>query len=288
MLTGSRLKVCHQKLQPCMDRHISWHYPPTGLRHVQLWGRLGRGDIHLTDHNVDLLALNTSLLCAESPLTAVAMTVLLSSGRTLSKTLLPRSGPLLTRLASSHPTLRVSVVNGRETSSQSSQAAATQSTSFSLPIRTYATVQNKPVGRPKAHTGRTTAKRTTTRSTTAKKAAPKKAAKKPAAKKAKAKAKPKPKAKPKKREPTAASLARQEKKERTELKKRALLTGAPKQLPATAWAVCFTENGPKKGEMVDRSGTAAKRAAQVYRNVSLEEREVCSTLLSWPPSAALV
>jgi hypothetical protein len=257
------------------DRQISWRSPPTGLRHLQLSGRLGDDINSLPDHNVDLLALNSLSLSSKSPLQAVAMTVLLPSGRILSRNLVPRSGPLLTRLTSTHQDTRVSIAKAREYSSASAQGPSTQPRTFSLPIRTYATVESKPVGRPKAHTGRTTAKRTTTAAPKKKAAAKKKPAAKKAKPKAKAKAKPKPKPKKKvSKQPTAATLARRERKEVSDLKKKALLTGAPKGLPDTAWAVCFVENGPKKGEAVDKSGTTAKRAAQVYRNLSAEEREV--------------
>ena len=54
------------------------------------------------------------------------------------------------------------------------------------------------------------------------------------------------------------------------------MTGHPKRLPETAWAVCFAENAPKKGEGITLDGAAAKRASTAYKNLSAEEREVHS------------
>jgi hypothetical protein len=52
------------------------------------------------------------------------------------------------------------------------------------------------------------------------------------------------------------------------------MTGTPKNLPATAWTVCFVEHAPKKGETAGIDSGFAKRAAQAYRNMSPEEHEV--------------
>ena len=208
------------------------------------------------------------------------MTVLLACGRTVSKHVLPRS-QLLTRLATINQSLRVSSTDGRDSISNQSQRVTTR---FALPIRTYATA-GKPVGQPKAHTGRTPAKRTTTKKTTAtttpKKAAPKRAAAaKPKPKpKRTAKAKAKPKTKPKKRVLSANGQARKQATERTALRKKALLHAAPKQLPASAWAVCFVEHAPKKGEQVTIDGGSAKRASQAFKSLSPEEHEVCQLSL---------
>ena len=206
------------------------------------------------------------------------MTVLLACGRAVPKQLLPRP-QLLTRLATTNPSLRVSSADGRD--SISNQPCSVTSR-FVLPIRSYATA-GKPVGRPKAHTGRAPAKRTTTKKTTAtttpKKAAPKRAAAaKPKAKpKRAAKAKAKPKAKPRKRVLTARGQARKESAGRNALKNKALLHAAPKQLPASAWQVCFAEHAPKKGESVTIDGSSAKRASRAFKTMSPEEHEVCPT-----------
>ncbi|RMZ88256.1 hypothetical protein DV736_g4511, partial [Chaetothyriales sp. CBS 134916] len=66
---------------------------------------------------------------------------------------------------------------------------------------------------------------------------------------------------------------RKEAAERTELKKQALLSGAPKALPDNAWRVFFVERGPKKGEALDKSGSRTKATALEYRTISAEERE---------------
>ena len=200
------------------------------------------------------------------------MTVLLPCGRTLSKQLLPRSA-LLTRLATTHPSSRVSHSSGRDPTSDQSQNAVTRSIAFSPPIRTYATAA-KPAGRPKAHTGRTTTKTKTPKKTITKKTAAKPGVKKAAPKKkkkVKAKAKPVPKTK---KPVSAAALARRQATERTGLKKKALLNEAPKTLPATAWAVCFVEHAPKKGEVTGLSSEHAKRASQAYKGMSAAEHEV--------------
>ncbi|RMZ79117.1 hypothetical protein DV738_g3455, partial [Chaetothyriales sp. CBS 135597] len=70
-----------------------------------------------------------------------------------------------------------------------------------------------------------------------------------------------------------AGQKRKEASKRSELKKQALLRSAPKGLPSTAWTVFFVENGPKKGEALDKSGNRVKATAQEYRNISAEERE---------------
>lgn len=211
------------------------------------------------------------------------MAVLPTCGRALSKSLLPRSGQVLTRLSTAYPTTRVSSTNGHNSSSEPSQTTLSRSFIVALPIRNYATATGRPAGRPKAHTGRTPAKRTTTttkKASGAKTAAPKKAAAK-AKPKTKAKVKAKPKAKPRKREPSKTAIARKESSDRSELKKKALLTGQPKRLPDTAWTVLFVEHGPKKGTALDAGGTTSKATSQIYRNLSLEEREVSFNCLGY-------
>lgn len=248
--------------------------PLIRLNQVPAWGGW-EPPIQFIDVNVGLRALTASSFTPESPLQTVAMAVLPSCGRALSKSLIPRSGHLLTRLTTAYPTIRVSSTNGRDSSSDPSQTSLPRSFVTRLPIRTYATATGRPVGRPKAHTGRTAAKRTTTTTKSAgtKTAAPKKAAAKSKPKKT-VKAKAKPKAKLKKRALTEAGVARKEAIERVELRKKALLTGHPKRLPDTAWKVIFVENAPKKGSNFSLEGSHAKAASQVFQNLSLEEREV--------------
>lgn len=205
------------------------------------------------------------------------MTVLIPCSRTLSGLkVLPPSSHILTRLTSTNSRLRVPQSPSSNRSSTRPQCASTTLSTAFQQVRTFADGKpGRPVGRPKAHTGRTPAKRTTTAT---KKAAAKpkpKATPKPKPKpKRKAKAAPKPKPKPKKRELSVTAKKRQEAKERTELKQQALLTGAPKALPDNAWTVFFVEKGPKKGEAVDKTGSRAKSAGQEYRTMSAEEREV--------------
>lgn len=199
------------------------------------------------------------------------MTVLLPSSRTLSKQLLPRSSQLLTRLASTNSFTRVSFPQNRKSTSKDAQYESSRVSNIVQQCRTFADAAARPAGRPKAHTGRTTTKRTTKKATGTRKASTTKAKPK---KKAKAKPKPKakPKAKPKTRVLSERGVARKEARERTALRKTALLNEAPKRLPDTAWQVCFLQHSPKKGERL--SGSGARTAAQEYRNMSLEEREV--------------
>ncbi|RMZ80453.1 hypothetical protein DV737_g2974, partial [Chaetothyriales sp. CBS 132003] len=61
--------------------------------------------------------------------------------------------------------------------------------------------------------------------------------------------------------------------ERSQLKKQALLSGAPKALPDTAWRLFFAEKGPKKGEALDTTRSRVQAAAHEYGSISAEERE---------------
>ena len=205
------------------------------------------------------------------------MTVLIPCSRTLSGLkVLPRSSHALTRLISTNSNLRVSQPENTNKASTRPQCTSTSLSPRFQQVRTFADGKpGRPAGRPKAHTGRTAAKRTTTKKA-AVKPKPKSKAKATPAKKAKAKPKPKVKAKPKprKRELSATAKKLKEQKERSELKKQALLTGSPKALPYSAWTVFFVEKGPKKGEAVDKTGNRVKAAGQEYRNMSSEEREV--------------
>ena len=151
--------------------------------------------------------------------------------------------------------------------------------------RAYAT--ERPVSRPKAHTGRTT-------TSPRKKAAPKAAAtKKPAAPKKPTKSKPKPKARPKtkakakpKPKPRRRVLTDQQKakriatKENLDIKKlKELALAPPTQLPSTAWLVVIqqTVKDGDAGKGLDarkRLGGSAKAAAAKYKSLSPEELEV--------------
>ena len=196
------------------------------------------------------------------------MTIYIAPARALSQNLLFRSHHLLLRASlSTSPILRVS--QHYSTKPESSALSLTFPLDSALPLqsRSYATTTpSKPVGRPKAHTGRTPAKRTATkRKPTARSASTTKTprrgitnAKKPAAK-------------PRKKKVVSKTAQKKlENKKAKDLKEQALLN-APKRLPSTAWTVIFTENAVKGAPI---SGNSAKSAAQKYRNLSLEELEV--------------
>lgn len=155
-----------------------------------------------------------------------------------------------------------------------------QQSGLVIPVfrRAYA---DKPVSRPKAHTGRTTTAArkapTTSKTKAAKKPAPRtKAAKgRPKAKpKAKPKPKPKtakkPKAKPK-RKPKA--LTEAQKETATVRRLRAAALTPPKNLPATAWTV-FAGDSVKdgRGSIGDRETMA--KMSQEFKQFTPERLEV--------------
>ena len=146
-----------------------------------------------------------------------------------------------------------------------------------IPIfrRAYA---SKPVSRPKAHTGRTTAAArkapTTSKTKAAKKPAPRtKAAK--ARPKAKPKAKPKvakkPKAKPKGRKPKALSESQKKAAIIRSLKATALVP--PKALPATAWTV-FASDAVKDGGATIGNRESMAKLSQEFKQFTPERLEV--------------
>lgn len=157
----------------------------------------------------------------------------------------------------------------------------------SIRRRNFAT--DRPVSRPKAHTGRTTtaAKKAPTTSAT-------KAAKKPAVKKTSAKAIPKTKSKAKPRIKAKPNLAKKAKaKAKAKPKPKKPLTEAqktkkviadlkvtaltpPGRIPSTAWSV-FTNENLKKGS--GSVATQMKDLAARWKNVSPEQLEVrlCSS-----------
>ena len=163
-----------------------------------------------------------------------------------------------------------------------------------LPIsvwrRTYAT---KPVSRPKAHTGRTTATArkapTTSKTKAAKKPAPKKTTAK-ARPKAKSVAKPRIKAKPKtakkaklKRKPKKVSkkvLTEAQKKAATikSLKEAALRS--PTQLASTAWHVFNNEILKARPLQGADLGARVKEASAEFKDLSPEQLEVHSYFLA--------
>lgn len=207
------------------------------------------------------------------------MTVILPFGRATLRQTLPRSNYLLTRLASSNPILRVSCIESDYPADSQLCYRQTLKNSLAFTVRGYATeAAPRSTTKPKAHTGRTTAKRTTTKSksTTAAKSV-KKPAKKPAKKvvkkKTKTTAKAKPKAKPRAKRPLSKHAIDQARIAKTkELKAKALLT-EPKQLPAAAWSVYFSEN-QKNAHNIAEGAEKTKEIARNYHTLSAEEREV--------------
>lgn len=155
--------------------------------------------------------------------------------------------------------------------------------------RTYT---DKPVSRPKAHTGRTTtaarkapttsatkaakkpaAKKTTPKAIPKTKAKPRIKAKPKARKKAKAKPKPKPKRKVLTDKQKTAREANKVKDEIKALKVKALL-GVPKKLPASAWTVFQAERVKAQAGGAAKLGQIAKESSVVYKQLSPEQLEV--------------
>ena len=196
--------------------------------------------------------------------------------RMLAQPLLTRPYFLARASTYSSPFLRVATKYRTDQSSPSSSHAFVLDHARLSRYRTYATsAATKPASRPKAHTGRTPAKRTrATTTTTPKKAGPRVVASKPAPRTKKA-VKPRAKPKTKKRTVTKVAQKKLEVTKARDLKEKALLN-PPKQLPATAWTIVFSE-GAAKGTRV--TGDNARSAAQRYRNWSPEEHEVWFPIL---------
>ncbi|KAJ9498009.1 hypothetical protein H2202_006612 [Exophiala xenobiotica] len=189
------------------------------------------------------------------------MVVLLSS-RPLVSRLLARSTRTFTRRSAVKPIPRVSFHCSGTKEQSNNGSAWLDLAASSKHARTYATESSKPASRPKAHTGRTPAKRTATTKTTT---PTKKKTAKP--KKKKVAKKPKPKTRAKKA-PTKASIARDARKSRSDLRAKALLD-EPKQLPRTAYMLILVEESQKAGGIKTGSPSASQR----YRSLSPEERE---------------
>ena len=153
-----------------------------------------------------------------------------------------------------------------------------QQSGLVIPIfrRAYA---DKPVSRPKAHTGRTTTAArkapTTSKTKAAKKPAPRtKAAKKRPAAKPKAKPKPKtakkPKAKPKRKPKT---LTEAQKEAAAIRRLRATALTPPKNLPATAWTV-FAGDSVKDGHGSIGDRETMAKMSQEFKQFTPERLEV--------------
>ena len=145
-----------------------------------------------------------------------------------------------------------------------------------IAVRTYT---DRPVSRPKAHTGRTTAAArkapTTSKTKAAKEPATRtKTAKAKPASKSKVKPKRKPKPKPAKKVRKPKALTEEQKKEKRikDLKVKAL--SAPHGLPATAWVVFAAEKTrEKRNESLAQS---VKAASAQYKALTPEQLEVRS------------
>ena len=148
-----------------------------------------------------------------------------------------------------------------------------------LPCTTRRSYADRPVGRPKAHTGRTTAARkkapTTSKTQAAKKPAAKKStpkARPKATQKAKPKAKPKPKpAKPR----TKRKLTEAEQKAATIKTLKAQALAPPHGVPSSAWSVFLAEHvraAPR--ETRSELGPISKEASAAYKNLEPERLEV--------------
>jgi len=211
------------------------------------------------------------------------MTILVPVHRALSTKLAGRSFNAVSRLGYNSWLARVNH-NSDNYESKSTSPQASLARFYSISTRSYATsVARKPVGRPKAHTGRTPAKRTTKAATTKKPgpktpagkarvgAKPKGKATKAKATTAKAKPKPKPKT-PVKKAPTQRALATERIAKERALKKAALLD-SPKLLPQSAWQVVFGES-LKGSHGLGEPHQLAKEAGQKYKNMIPEDKEV--------------
>jgi hypothetical protein len=141
---------------------------------------------------------------------------------------------------------------------QSSSPLANSHPAIAYPsLLLYRQFADRAVSRPKAHTGRSTSplKTSTTKKRTTKTT------------KIKTIAKPKPKKKAKK------TLTPEEKQKQEIRKLKKEILTPPKDLPATAWTVLFTEQAKDVPGRVDATAAAAK-----YRNLSPSEREVCCAI----------
>lgn len=188
-----------------------------------------------------------------------------------------RLGRAGVRFVHSYPTARVSYQTTNNLVLRTTAAPQAQSTaSIYTTVRNYA---DKPVGRPKQHTGRPAAKkpRAAAKPATAKKAA----AKKKAAPKKKKVVKKKAAVKKAKKVLTPEQLARKEKKLQSskvaQLKADSLIKAEPKTGPSNAWLVYMSEQQKKfaqtKGHNITDFQQNLKNTAAAYQNLSSSERE---------------
>lgn len=201
------------------------------------------------------------------------MTITVPLQRALSTKLAGRSFNVVTRLGYNPWLARVNHNASDNNETKPSLSCQNRSRICFIATRTYATrAAAKPASRPKAHTGRAPARRTT-------KAAAKKPGPKTAAGKANVGRKPKakkiaPKTKPTKKAPSLRSLDRDRVAKEKHLKEIALLD-SPKRLPQNPWQILFAEYQRAGGShSIAESVKITKEAAQKFRNLTLEEKEV--------------
>lgn len=206
------------------------------------------------------------------------MTIAIPIHRAFSTKLAPRGFNVVTRWGYNPWLARVNSTTNNDNGVDSTRLCLRSQSRSTVATRFYATGSTaKPASRPKAHTGRTPAKRSTKASTSSKPgpktpAGKKAVGRKPKTKKPKAATKPKPKKQTTKKPPSATSLLAKRRVQDKELKQKALLD-SPKKLPATAWAVIFSE-AQTKGQPFSQASNVTKEAAQKLRNLTPEEKEV--------------
>lgn len=214
------------------------------------------------------------------------MTLAIPFHRAISTKLAPRGFNVVTRWGYNPWLARVNSTANTENDIDTPRSYLQSKSRYFIATRSYATkAAAKPASRPKAHTGRTPAKRSTKTSTSSK-PGPKTAAGKKAVgrkpktttrktTKAATKTAPKPRKSAVKKPPSAAALLRERRARDKELKEKALLNSAtPKTLPSSAWTVIFSEAQTGSHSFGDASNIA-KEAAQKFRNLTPEEKEVC-------------
>lgn len=216
------------------------------------------------------------------------MTIAIPVHRALSTKLAPRGFNVVTRWGYNPWLARVNSTSNPDHDTTTSRSSLQSKSIYFVATRSYATgAAAKPASRPKAHTGRTPAAKRSTKSSTSSKPGPKTAAgkkavgRKPKATTAKTvkrtrtatKTATKPRKPAVKKPPTAIALRKQRVAKDKELKQKALLD-SPKKLPQNSWAVVFSE-AQTGSHSLEQSSQVAKDAAQKFRNLTPEQKEVC-------------
>lgn len=219
------------------------------------------------------------------------MTITIPVHRALSTKLAPRSFNVVTRWGYNPWLARVNSTSKDDNDAHSSHLLLRAQSRQSIGTRFYATgTAAKPASRPKAHTGRTPAKRTTKASTSSKPGPKTAAGKRAVGRKLKgkttAKAKKVVKKPAVKRAPSKTALLAQRRAKNKELKEKALLN-SPKELPSTPWRVLFAEL-QQAGRGTAPASSIAKDAGEKHRNLTPEEKEVSSLVITQESSTGLL